>query len=179
MIENTYWPNELGYNYTYNSQAYPVTNIHQNRPDLISNYEQSLTSTQNFYNPYSCGYYASENLVKSHLPSGDDYNTNCEYNPYSISSNITNKVSAAKSSKTVKKEKATKTQNPAKKRKLNNNSNKELTGSESVVPSIGQGIEIKTDCQDINASFASSNSSNSSYSEQNCSKCIYFFEIIL
>jgi hypothetical protein len=176
MIENTYWSNDINYNYTYNNQSYGgAVQQSTNRSDLIANYEQS-SSSANFYNGtniYSCGYYSTDNSSKSQLinNSNDDI-FNKDINSFSLYSNkISNKIQTqtesllTKCKGTNKKEKKN-TSNAAKRRKYTNNE----TSNESVVPVAFSSIEMNkkssADCQDINASFASSSSSNSSNTDQ-------------
>ncbi len=170
MLENTYWPpNELGYNYNYNTQAYSnVTNIHQihTRPDQ-HNYEQPQQGFYSGHNPYSCGYYAtsaptattttSDNLVR---PSEDPF----YHSSYSTPLSLAKKVKQAR----TKKEKSIQSKssvNPPKKRRVE-------VGSESVVPSVvNENMSSSSFQQDIiNASFVSSISSSSSHAEQGGAK---------
>ena len=164
MIENTYWPNDMGYNYTYNNQSY--ANIQQNlsRPELISNYEQSLSSSSSFYNQpiYSCGYYSTENFTKSALHNhlNEEQSMESNFNNFSYSSKTTNKANKPVACNNSKKEKNSIKPLP-KKRKYAT----ELY-SESVVPIVAHLADKKNECQDINASFASSISSSSSMTDQ-------------
>lgn len=158
MIENTYWPNDLGYNYSYNNQSY--AQIQQNCPDIVSNYEQSLLTNQNFYNPplYSCGFYAGDSIGKTNVSYGineDLYNGN----NYRFNGGGGKNSKGSKNPK--KKEKGSNKTNNAKKRKITNSE----VINESVVPITGHISDVKVDCQDINASFTSTTSSNSSLTD--------------
>ena len=161
MIENTYWSNDLGYNYSYNNQSY--AQIQQNCPDIVSNYEQSLMTGQNFYNPslYSCGFYNGDSIGKTNLCGikEDYYTGNNNNNSYRFNGGVKNSKSTKNQKK--KEKSSVKSNNNAKKRKIANSE----SINESVVPITGHISDVKVDYQDINASFTSTNSSNSSVTD--------------
>lgn len=162
MIENTYWPNsELGYSCTtYASQPYSSIQHPSHRPDLISNYEQSLaaaSSQSHFYNPsiYSCGgYYSAE--ANANGANSSFYSR--EYD-YSSVNNINKPSIAPVKGGKKKKEKCSNKPSANKKRKTEG-------------PDNGCAINVKQH-PDINASFGS-NSSGSSGNENHSSKISYF-----
>lgn len=169
MIENTYWPNsELGYTCTtYVNQPYSSIQHPSHRPDLISNYEQSLavaSSQSHFYNPsiYSCGGYYSTEANANAVNNNSFYSQ--EYG-YSSVNNNNNKPSIA----------------PAKggKKKKEKWSNKPSANKKRKTEGLGNGCAVSVKQHpDINASFGS-NSSGSSGNENHSGKISYFLIEIL